>query len=369
MSYYNSIDGLNYIFEERWNTVHSHTNSIVFNEKQFPNSSVDLLKRYNAFEEYMNENWHQYINLGAAVTGGQLLTDHGTEHVKSVICHAADILSDNINKLNGYELYLLLIAIHFHDIGNILGRENHEKKIVDIIEKMGDKLQLDTLEKELVTAIAMAHGGYLEDENKDTIRIVQPDTHYDGIFIRPQALAAILRFADEISDDLRRSISPRMEIPDGCQVYHEFSRALTPISIVGETITFHFKIPYLLALKKLGKGESDILLYDEILERMAKCMRELEYCKKYANGLIKVSRIDVTIDILKEDSDYQIIKEMSSSFRLTLHGYPNINSSKLVDYLEPKDANFSSVGSLKYSDGKSLITAIKQRKNGGKNSD
>ena len=98
-------------------------------------------------------------------------------------------------------------------------------------------------------------------------------------------------------------------------------------------------------------------------------MRELEYCKKYANGLIKVSRIDVTIDILKEDSVYQIIKEMRSSFRLTLHGYPNTNSSKLVDYLEPKDANFSSVGSLKYSDGKSLITAIKQRKNGGKNSD
>ena len=106
----------------------------------------------------MNKHQHLYVNLGAAIEGDGLLTDHGIDHVRSVIAHAKDVLV-NPMQLTGYEIYLLLISIHFHDVGNIQGREQHEEKIAEIIEGMGEILPLDTAEKGFVTSIATAHGG------------------------------------------------------------------------------------------------------------------------------------------------------------------------------------------------------------------
>ena len=362
MNYYSSMDGLNYILQCRWNAALSITNVSDVKEREFPNGKGNILDLYHKFEEEMNHKWHPNVNLGAAVSGDKLLTDHGVEHVKSVISHAKDILAD-IERLNGYEIYLLLVSIHFHDLGNISGREQHEQKIAEIIDGMGNGLPLDTSEKELVTSIATAHGGYIDKctRNKDTIRQVSSDTYYDGISIRPKALASILRFADEISDDLNRSDFNGIKIPHENEVYHEYSKALTPVSILGDTIRFKFRIAYDLTQKKIGKGNEEVFLYDEILERMSKCMRELEYCRKYANGLIRPTTLDITIDVLKEGSSFQIIRDMGDSFRLTLHGYPNKNISGLTDYLDMDDDSTGSIKSLKYEDGDSLCSAIKEK--------
>ena len=358
MNYYSSMDGLNDILQCKWNDALSTSNTSSDKKREFPNGKGNILDSYHSFEDEMNRSWHQNVNLGAAVSGDQLLTDHGVKHIKSVISHAKDILTD-VNQLNGYEIYLLLLSIHFHDLGNISGRENHEQKIAEIIDKMGGTLPLDTSEKELVTSISTAHGGYI-DGNKDTIRQVSSDTFYDGVKIQPRVLASILRFADEISDDFNRSDFEGIEIPHENEVYHEYSKALMPVSILGETIKFSFRIPYDLTQKKLGKGKEEVFLYDEILERMSKCMRELEYCKKYANGLIKPTTLDIKIDVLKKESSFQIIKDMGDSFRLTLHGYPNKNTSGLTDYLDMDDDSTDGIKSLKYKDGNSLCKAIQE---------
>ncbi len=361
MNYYSPMDGLNYILQCRWEAALSTANASGI-EREFPNGKGSILDLYHKFEEEMNLNWHPNVNLGAAVSDHQLLTDHGVEHVKSVISHAKDILSD-MKRLNGYEIYLLLVSIHFHDVGNIYGREQHEQQIAKIIDEMGNALPLDTSEKEIVTSIATAHGGFVDEHtrNKDTIRQASSDTYYDGISIHPKVLASILRFADEISDDLNRSNFNGIAIPHQNEVYHQYSKALTPVSILGDTIRFKFRIPYDLTQKKIGKGNEEVFLYDEILERMSKCMRELEYCRKYANGLIRPTTLDVSIDVLNPKSSFQIIRGMGDAFRLTLHGYPNKNTSGLTDYLDMDDDSTGSIKSLKYENGESLCSAIKEK--------
>ena len=109
MNYYSSMDGLNHILQCRWNVALSTTHVSGVKEREFPNGKGCILDLYYKFEEEMNRKWHPNVNLGAAVSGDQLLTDHGVEHVKSVIAHAKDILSD-IERLNGYEIYLLLVC-------------------------------------------------------------------------------------------------------------------------------------------------------------------------------------------------------------------------------------------------------------------
>lgn len=93
-----------------------------------------MVASFKYIEDYMNQNCHPNTTLGAALHGDGLLTDHGVEHVKMVIQNAGKLVGDmQYKRLNGYEIYLLLLAIHFHDVGNVCGRQEHEKKIDDII--------------------------------------------------------------------------------------------------------------------------------------------------------------------------------------------------------------------------------------------
>lgn len=354
MGRYAARDGLRYYLQCKQEGIDPKTGEkVVLAIKEFPDRDFDWVEQYFRFEETMNQKYHPNVNLGAAIAGDGLLTDHGVNHIKSVISHAQSILVDPM-QLSGYELYLLLISIHFHDVGNILGRDKHEEKIADIIEKMGDSLPLDTAEKGFVTAIATAHGGYA-DGNKDTIHAINiVDETYDSVQIRCKLLAAILRFADEISDDLGRAASPEIPIPVPNQAYHEYSKALDPVSIKGETIKFQFRVQYDLTQKKIGKNGKKVYLYDEILNRLAKCMRELEYCKKYSYGMIPLTTINVVIGFLKQESSYQF-KE-SVSLRLTLQGYPDETHSSIFDYLDtglPGTTN-----GLKFKDGKAVREAM-----------
>lgn len=356
MGRYTARDGLRYYLQCKQEGINPKTGEKVDqNAKEFPEKDFDWAEQYFRFEEYMNKHQHLYVNLGAATEGDGLLTDHGIDHVKSVIAHAKDVLVDPM-QLTGYEIYLLLISIHFHDVGNIQGREQHEEKIAEIVEGMGEILPLDTAEKGFVTSIATAHGGYV-DGDKDTIRAINIDTLYDGVQIRCKLLASILRFADEISDDLRRAEFPGISIPAKNQAYHMYSKALDPISMAGETMIFHFRIPYNMTQERIGKNDGTTYLYDEILERIAKCMRELEYCRKYACGMIQLTTMDVTIDFLKKSSSFQV-KE-SNPFRLTLHGYPDKIHSSILDYLDNGRDSYGTPYGLRFKDGAEVCAAMK----------
>ncbi len=84
-------------------------------------------------------------------------------------------------------------------------------------------------------------------------------------------------------------------------------------------------------------------------------MRELEYCRKYAAGLIKVTTLAVTINVLQEGSTFRLM-DIKDSFRLTLHGYPSANNTSIENYLERDDG---AAAGLLYKDGAHLCSAVK----------
>lgn len=356
MDYFNINDGLKYHFEQRYKgDLHIDKKSDVIME--FPIGKENLVEKYVTLEKILNEKWHKNTNLGAAIKGDGVLTDHGVGHIVSVMAHAGILLGDKIKKLYGYEIYLLLLAIHFHDLGNIKGREEHEEYISEIMLEMGDILPLDIVEKEFVIAIAAAHGGYVNGD-KDTIRYVNLDDNCNGIKVRAKILAAILRLADELSDDFSRSEYNGIDIPSENEVYHEYSKSLAPVGISEETVSFHFRLPYELTQKKVGKADKKVYLYDEILERLAKTMRELEYCRNYADGFIKVSTINVKIDILKPENPYKVTDTIT--FRLKLQGYPNSKQKNIISYLDISEKqDETDKKQIKYGNGSALCKAMK----------
>ncbi len=362
MGYFNKQDGLKYHFEQRYignehvDIVGKGTEFIM----EFPTGKDKLVEKYVYLENTLNEEWHKDATLGAAIKGDGLLTDHGVGHIADVMAHAGMILADNVKKLNGYEIYLLLLAIHFHDLGNINGREDHETYIDEIMLKMGDRLPLDIAEKNFVVAIATAHGGYVNGE-KDTIHYVNIDNTCNGVKVRAKLLAAILRLADELSDDFNRSNYKGIDIPPENEVYHEYSKSLTPVGIDKETVSFHFRIPYDLTQRKIGKGNKKVFLYDEILVRLAKTMRELEYCRSYADSFIQATTLNVKIDILKPENQLKV--KDTITFRLRLQGYPNSKEKSIMSYLDlPEEQIVGNKREIKYSNGIILRKAMKGEK-------
>lgn len=356
MSYYKEQDELKYYFESRWEgKSHIKDTGLEVQESEFPISKKNLVEKYKNLEDLLNEKWHPIATLGAAVNEDGLLTDHGVGHIAEVMHNAFKIIGKNIVRLNGYEIYLLLIAIHFHDLGNIYGREEHEQKIEQVIEELGNALPLDVVEKEFVVAIAKAHGGF-SDKDRDTIRYVNVDKNCNGIAVRAKLLAAILRFADELSDDFTRTEYNGITIPYENEVYHAYSKCLEPVSFEGETISFHYRVPLEYTQKKVGKGKNEVYLYDEILNRLSKCMRELEYCRNYANGFINITTLNVKIEI-KSDNLLRRIDDVS--FRLSLRGYPSESQAGFNDFFD----DLQNSKRIKYETGVELQQAMNR---GGK---
>lgn len=354
---YSEKDHLKYEFEVRFRNLKKgkQIRNLDTFKIEFPNGEGDLVEKYANVERILNSDWHPNVNLGASISDGGLLTDHGVKHIESVMYHAHCILGSKVEFLCGYEIYLLLLAIHFHDLGNISGRERHEEKIVEVIQSLGSSLELDNVEKMWISEIAKSHGGYV-GESKDTIKQIAVDDTCKGIQVRAKVLAAILRFADEISDDFSRSEYAGVDIPKENQVYHLYSQVLEPVSITGETIKFHYYIPYQYTQERVGKGSSEVFLYDEILNRLGKCMREFEYCKRYAGEFLNVSAFDVFIDILQKDNS---VKRMDRiSFRMGLFGYPDETISTLEHYIDAPEKESPDGNIIKYGTGEELQKAL-----------
>src|SRR5947209_2956468 len=112
--------------------------------------------------------------------------------------------TDSGKKPTAYEIYLLLAAIHIHDLGNFFGRASHEINADKVMLELGPMLGADDVEKFKIREIAQAHGGKVNGD-KDKIGRLQLEDHIFSHAIRPRFLAALLRLADELADDSTRA--------------------------------------------------------------------------------------------------------------------------------------------------------------------
>lgn len=320
-SIFKEVDGLRYHLEQREN------NGI---DDEFPKTRVNYTKIFQQVEDYLNKNVHPEVVTGAALQEDGLINDHGKEHVEMVIQRSGLLLGNRIKDLKGFEIFLLLLAIHFHDVGNIYGREKHEERILDVMDALGPILPFDYASKRHIVQIVNSHGGMI-DGCKDTIAALNETEYLLGIEIRPALIASILRYADEISDDYTRAacfLYDAKKVPPENQVFHDYSKCLQPAVVNGNTLILKFDIPYELAVTESSKLDINVecrwcrlFLYDEILNRLKKCLCELEYCRKYSQGFIIIASIQADIAVFQPNMLSVIHKD---SIRLRLSGYPEI---------------------------------------------
>jgi len=172
-------------------------------------------------------------------------------HIDDVINRAGQLIGvgkdgpQPFNNIQPYETFVLLYAILLHDAGNAYGRAGHEARPFEILRDMGDLSALEDVERRLIASIAQAHGGRTEDGNKDTIPVVvrQDESSIDGINVRGRRLAALLRLADELSENPRRADELALSGPSVSYLPNFYCKAInTNIDILSGAITLAYTI-------------------------------------------------------------------------------------------------------------------------------
>ena len=314
----------------------------------FPENDTNYYERYLRIAAHLDKEVHPIVNQGSTLVDSGWLTDHGPAHIATVIRRASDLLNED-TFLTPYESYILLLSIHFHDVGNVFGRVNHEKKISEVMSSLPSGLMSDNgFERRLIRDIAQAHGGYADEDGVDRDTIGPLRKWDDDDHVRTQLLAAILRFADELADDYTRTSRFLIEgsVPTGSQVFHMYADRLrlVKINLNSNSIRINFELIPDNATEKYGKGEDSVYLFDEILERCTKMHREHTYCQKFFQKHIVIDTITVSIVVMTTDA-MDIIETIS--FQMRQGGYP-AHPETVQDIC----------GELSFNDGQTLSSEI-----------
>lgn len=294
----------------------------------------DYYSRFSNVEDYLNRNVHPSVVVGAAISDGGLLNDHGVEHVQMVIQRAGQLINPkevgDRPQLTPYEVFLLLCAIHVHDVGNIEGRKEHERKNVGIANELKPFLDDDAFEIEAFRRIAEAHGGKLNGSN-DKLSKLQRKEAVNSQYVRFRALAAILKFSDELADDKTRGNRRLLvagKLPKGSEIYHKYSLSINSqnIQLDERSIDLKFFLTVDDITRTWGKldGSSivDAYIIDEIYARTRKMHLERVYCSRYMREFVEIDQISVTIEICKLSDDKPMETVETIKYVLEENGYP-----------------------------------------------
>src|SRR5258708_29280378 len=83
-----------------------------------------LFAHYVKAKHALPDVWEQIIKVEP------MLTDHGPRHIQNVLQNAERLIDRKY--FTAVELYSLCMMILFHDVGNIFGREGHERRIAKV---------------------------------------------------------------------------------------------------------------------------------------------------------------------------------------------------------------------------------------------
>lgn len=324
-------------------------------KESFPNMNINYYNNYIATLSELKLKIYNKIDAALSVQTATVdglpgfFTAHDESHFDEVVRYAGLLLkgckdlSDDEDRRYGlepYEVFVLLIAIRIHDIGNLYGREGHERACFRIYNN-DISVPGESAEKKEISKIAQAHGGRTAEGDKDTIsKLAVTKSKF-----RPRLLAAIVRFADEICENSNRASSILLRtgsLPHHSQIYHAYASSIVSVDVKYNPL--HIAIEYQININDIenkkgceprGDGlnkVSEVSVLEEIFDRLDKMNLERVYCNRFSRELFTVDSIKAVINIVNDELD--ILDCIS--IVLEDEGYPKVNS----DSLKVKNANY-----------------------------
>ena len=275
-------------------------------------TAENLWCQYVAMKNYLSRQYYPWVQANCPY-----FTDHGQAHIESVIQSASQILSKSLQNslpnvvLTSLDLYIMLCAIIWHDIGMVFERSRHSDKVKDIVDKIRELGFPDPSVSRLVLELVKAHeerNGLIIPEREQDCTI---NTRTCTVF--PRALAAIVRFADEISEN-RSRISQGLlrngKIPKKNLIHWEYANCL-PASRADPyrervVVTAEIEVDKAIAMyccpeeyKQYSSDDKSISLIEYLVARLQKMNNERGYCAREFERYASIRKIEVRLKLIE----------------------------------------------------------------------
>jgi len=253
------------------------------------------------------------------------LSDHGENHIMNVLDNVYELLvhrkydsnnnliNEEIEPLNGIQLYFICVLVLFHDVGNLTvdRQKHHEQEVIRDIYNYVRKLEREFDDEQiLIPEIASKHSGTAINGSKDTIGDlgIYP-RHLFGEKILTKKCAAVLRLADELAEGTQRTsvfMNKYYNYPydHSSIIYHKYAE-IAKIDIDREHERICVRYNFTINVKKRKVTESNnkefIELFDFTIKRMLKLEAERKYCRYHCDWLSPFKRTHITFNYFTEE--------------------------------------------------------------------
>ncbi len=323
-------------------------------EKAFFNMGRENFDLQEYFFTYYSQKLillnHFYPHVEGMLRG---YVDHGPEHIIRIMRLYEKMLDENIPgmsfkaesseilsgiTLNFYEIYLLLCATLWHDIGNLLGRNWHNKKIIEILSRLKKHFFVDSDMERYALQIAEAHTG--EEDHS-----LSP-TDYRNEEINLPFLGALLRLTDELDEgeirvDIQYYETMRDQIPEKNRIYWETSNCIKRIEPKPKdtVIEIRSRINQENLFKLFTRGNKEIALIDHLISKIDKINEERKYYMQFASKFIEFDEIILDITLLNDNAGTITFKFTNDQgYDAFWRNFPTINpEEKIKGYILQKE--------------------------------
>jgi len=269
-------------------------------------AAIALWHRYAAMKDFLSREYYPWVQANCPY-----YPDHAQGHVESVI-QTASLLVGKLEDLTSLDLFLMLSAIVFHDAAMVYGRTEHHDQITRIMEGIRGLGFIDVTVQRLTEEIAKAHTGEkglaIPRRNEDCTLGSTSFTVY------PRALAAILRFADEVSETRSRvSQSLMSQVPQENRIYWDYAycvsatkpdpareRVVVSVELHDDMPTRRYQCPD--EFRSYSDCRCQISLVEYVVCRLQKMNRERAYCAPAFGRYSTIENLFVRMTALKGGS-------------------------------------------------------------------
>ena len=292
------------------------------------------LAKFRALESHFFEYIHPQVDGGLIADGlrsvkdeelPNVMTIHGSRHIRDVV-ESLDKIGVSIERkpgttpLSPLEVYILLCAAHLHDAGNIGGRAKHSERSGEIIKKQPD-LFYDTETRHNIFDVARVHSGKSPKFGRDTFREINSDNFTSP---RLRLLAAILRIADELSENSERvptELVERLEASPESNLAYRYAQCFRRFELQNDTLNLQLRVQpeqHEFFTKIDGECRS---FFDHLEYKIDVIENEARYCAQYGRPDFDIRRIQFTIEYFADK--FPSVATKVSKLALDLdRGYP-----------------------------------------------
>lgn len=258
---------------------------------------------YESMKAYLNTSYYPWVQANCPY-----YTEHGRNHVESVLEKCSQITAGQSTQLQDLEIFLILASTIWHDVGMVLQRSGHQNVVNDMLSRIGEIGFIEMTSKRLVSEIVRSHTGTkgLNIPNREVLCTVDNKSFK----VRARALAAIVRFADEISETRSRISEPlRQNVPMENRIYWDYASCIAASVAQPERervileVELHDCLPLDLYQWPPEVFYADhapqICLVQYIVLRIQKMLNELYYCAPEFRQFSSIKNIEVRMTAIK----------------------------------------------------------------------